>query len=675
MVGPCRRIALLQLVLGLVVVAPELRGEEAPGSMHVAPEEEPALERRDAPDPAEVPEVLRLPPAAQAAPAALEALRSQPVLPGVPYQNGFSRNAPEHLVRLDLGAPVWMSQPVGEVHAPSGGAVSWRGRFVVEGAAAFRILLADLVLPEGARIWVHAGESTFGPYGRELLDPEGNLYLPPVPGPEAVAEIEMPADAPGSPAALRFILGGVVELVEDPAAGRIGAAAGPLLEPKVWTDCDVDSMCIDTTTLSTIDQLREAIARLSFVDGGISYLCSGGLLNDTDTSGFRPFLLTANHCFDDQTAASSLVAYFDYRNGTCDGTAPSLGSVPSVAGATLLASSPDSDFTFVELSGNPAGTTWYLGWTTASLTSGQAMDRVSHPAGGTQRYSASSFTGDAGILCGGYPTSNFHYSEVTTGSTAGGSSGAPVTINVSDDARVVGQLLGACHMPTWDDCSYSTYNDVDGAFSVTFPVIEDWLDPPEPCAADVYEPDGSSGAAGPILSGAPQAHSICPEGDEDWVSFTLGDESGVELETTGPSGDTRMWLYDGSVMQLEFDDDSGTNLFSFIDRTCGVDPLPAGTYYVKVDDFGDDDTIPDYTLSYTRIESCAGTCPNDLVLANTTLTGTESHRAHVSITLGPSLTVDGTAIDVLAGQSVVFESGTAIGGSFSAGTHPDACGQ
>lgn len=659
-----RRTALLPITLAILLTgAAPAESAEAPGERVLLPEV--AMERRAAPDPSTVPEVLRLPPAAEAAASSLEALRAQPVLPGVPYRNGFSRSEPDHRVRV--AAATLALQGAGTLEASSApdASGSWLGRFVVEGSYGFRVLLRDLELPEGARIWLYAGDFHLGPFGTELLDPEGELWLPPAPGPEVVVEIELPespAGAGGAPA-LAFTVGEVMELMEVPAPTDV--------EPQVWTDCDVDAVCVDTGTLSTIDMLRQATARLTFVDGASSFLCSGGLMNDTDSSGFRPFLLTANHCFDTQASASSLVAYFDYRTDSCDGSAPGLFEVPSVSGATLLATSPDSDFTFVELSSLPAGSSWFLGWTTTTPTSGTAMHRVSHPEGTPQKYTASSYTGSDGIVCSGLPVSNFHYSETTTGSTAGGSSGAPVTVTVSGDARVVGQLLGVCHFSSWDDCSYATYNNIDGAFSVTFPFIQSWLDPAPACTADAFEPDDSSVAASSIASSSPQAHSLCPVGDEDWVTFTLGEESEVTIETSGATGDTVMTLYDSNLSQVEFDDDGGADFFSFIDRECGVDALPAGTYYVQIEEFLGG-ALASYTLSYTRVQGC-GSCPADLTLANTTITGTQSHRAGTSITLGPSLTVHGTAIDVLAGERVVITSGTEIGGSFSAGTDPLAC--
>lgn len=657
------RIAALLYTLALfAALTPPGHAADAPGELLVQPATE-ELAVPGFPEPTVVPEVLRLAPAETAASAALKALDSQPIAPGVPYRNGFSRSGPERRVEVPAGTFALRGPGSVEARATAGRGASWLGRFVVEGSYAVRVLLRDVELPAGARIWLHAGDRTLGPFGEELLDPEGRIWLPPAPGPEVVVEVELAA---GSRDRLAFAVGEVMELVDEPS--------GPEIDPQVWTDCDVDAVCVDTATLSTIDRLREATARLSFVDGAVSYLCSGGLLNDTDPSGFRPFLLTANHCFSTQASASSLVAYFDYRTSSCGGSAPSLFDVPSVAGATLLATSTDSDFTFVELSANPSGSDWFLGWTTTEPGGGTALDRVSHPQGTPQKYSASSYTGAAGLTCSGLPVSNFHYSGGITGSTAGGSSGAPVTVDVAGDPRVVGQLTGACHLPAWDDCSYATYTDVDGAFAVTFPFISEWLDPQTTCDPDAFEPDDASGSASAIVSGSPQSHSLCPAGDEDWSTFTLVQEAAVTLETSGAGGDTRMWLYDSGLSEVEFDDDSGTGLFSFIDRQCGVDALPAGTYHVKIDEFGDDDEIAAYTLTYTHAQSCGG-CPVNLTLANDTLSGTQSLRASSSITLGPSLVIDGTAIDVLAGDRVVISGGTEIGGSFSAGTHPSACSQ
>lgn len=129
-------------------------------------------------------------------------------------------------------------------------------------------------------------------------------------------------------------------------------------------------------------------------------------------------------------------------------------------------------------------------------------------------------------------------------------------------------------------------------------------------SGDGYEPDDTAAEANTISDGSPQTgHSILPVGDEDWVKFTLSAEAAVTLETSGGSGDTQMWLYDNSITELDYDDDDGSGLFSYLQRTCGGDALPAGSYYVRVREYANNDSIPDYSLSFTVDQLCTGGNP------------------------------------------------------------------
>ncbi len=117
---------------------------------------------------------------------------------------------------------------------------------------------------------------------------------------------------------------------------------------------------------------------------------------------------------------------------------------------------------------------------------------------------------------------------------------------------------------------------------------------------DSYEPDDSSEQANWIYSGTPQTHSIFPANDYDWVKFSLSTESEVVIETSGSAGDdTYMWLFDSSSLLEDNDDKSDSDYFSRIDRICGTDALPAGTYYVAVAAFRDDVEIPSYDITLT----------------------------------------------------------------------------
>jgi hypothetical protein len=61
-----------------------------------------------------------------------------------------------------------------------------------------------------------------------------------------------------------------------------------------------------------------------------------------------------------------------------------------------------------------------------------------------------------------------------------------------------------------------------------------------------------------------------------------------------------MWLFgpDDPNIQIDFDDDTGVGFFSKMVRN-GADALEPGTYYLKVDEFGNNDAIDSYSISVT----------------------------------------------------------------------------
>lgn len=126
--------------------------------------------------------------------------------------------------------------------------------------------------------------------------------------------------------------------------------------------------------------------------------------------------------------------------------------------------------------------------------------------------------------------------------------------------------------------------------------------------ADALENDDTRDKAQPIgVNAGPQTHSIHVASDVDWAAFTLDATADVVIETRGASGDTRLWLYgsDPSVspidVPIEFDNNDGVDKFSVIVRA-GDDALAAGTYYVKVDESGNNAIISSYTLSVTALQ-------------------------------------------------------------------------
>ena len=94
------------------------------------------------------------------------------------------------------------------------------------------------------------------------------------------------------------------------------------------------------------------------------------------------------------------------------------------------------------------------------------------------------------------------------------------------------------------------------------------------------------------------AGSIDPADDDDYFRFEVSSSAEVRVRTTG-GVDTYGALYDSSGRQVATDDDSGARYNFRIQRE-----LAAGTYYVRVSEFGRNRTGP-YTL---HIESTDGPC-------------------------------------------------------------------
>ncbi|MDD3814549.1 MAG: hypothetical protein PHZ02_07865 [Desulfocapsaceae bacterium] len=115
-------------------------------------------------------------------------------------------------------------------------------------------------------------------------------------------------------------------------------------------------------------------------------------------------------------------------------------------------------------------------------------------------------------------------------------------------------------------------------------------------AADLYEPDNDLVSANVIDLNSPQAHTLDPAEDIDFVSFTGVKGNIYLLETSSVEDtDTYLYLYDSNGKELAKDDDSGIGLSSKIVWTCP----DAGTYYAMVKHF-----------------VITGTGPYDLVLSN-----------------------------------------------------------
>jgi hypothetical protein len=112
------------------------------------------------------------------------------------------------------------------------------------------------------------------------------------------------------------------------------------------------------------------------------------------------------------------------------------------------------------------------------------------------------------------------------------------------------------------------------------------------------EPNDDCTQANPLNIGDPMEASISPEGDNDWFEFFADAGQCVVFETFPGEGqvggDTRLYLWEADcVTQAGFNDDGGEGLYSRLEFQFTV----GGTYYVEIDEFGDNGIIDAYVLT------------------------------------------------------------------------------
>jgi hypothetical protein len=364
------------------------------------------------------------------------------------------------------------SQTGGLVRRESDGRLTWTAAFSSPGAGAMRLFISAARLPAGSRVYVYTDRGQVeGPYSFDGGLPTSGFWTHSTAGDTVYLEVQISGSEGASPACAL-----TVSKVAHIATSTLGGAV-----PEATQDqsCFVDATCETSTDFPAITSASHAVAALEFADQGSFYLCSGALIGAVGDPS-TPYLWTANHCFDNQTSATSLQAFFNFRNSSCNAQPlPQDTGFPSTLGSTLLATGATSDFTLVRLSQSPPAGAFLLGWSTQDYSgaNGTQAYRLSHPAPNgvsyPQYYTRQAIVTPNGT-CAGDPVGTFIYSTQNVGGTTGGSSGSALMLS---DGTFIGQLLGKCGTDTTNDCDAANNYLLDGAFRVSYPNVSQWLNP------------------------------------------------------------------------------------------------------------------------------------------------------------------------------------------------------
>ena len=367
--------------------------------------------------------------------------------------------------------------------SPDGG---YLGHVQIEapGASALRLGLLFSGLPGAAELRFHAPNTapvevvTGGDIlALQKMNLEGGAtqaeaavyWSPVIAGDSLGLEFYLPPGAPLDQ--VQFSVSGLSHLTVDPSAPALSG-----LPQKAAAACNLDSRCYADWSVPS-----NAVARITFVEGGLSYLCTGTLLNNTGQSD-TPYFLTANHCMSTQLAASSLNAYWFYYSSSCNSGRPYSGITTTGGGARLLYNAASTDAAFLLLTNPPPSGATFSGWTNTTPTLGVSATGLHNPTGDLQKISFG--TAQAYLQCWVTGNGNFDCNEANqsaadfinipfaSGVTEGGSSGSGIFLD--NNRYLFGQLYGGS-----SSCSNPSGSNIYGLFSKTYAdgQLGQWLVP------------------------------------------------------------------------------------------------------------------------------------------------------------------------------------------------------
>jgi hypothetical protein len=340
----------------------------------------------------------------------------------------------------------------------------WRMGIHAAGAISINFVFDQYILPEGGKVFVYDADrkQLKGSFTNENADHNNSLGVGFVMGENVVIEYHEPAAFAGQGYLhINNVTHGYrsVQGLTEEKSGPFGNS-GP---------CNINVNCPQGDPYG--DQIR-SVAIIVVNNNGS---CTGSLVNTVLQDG-TPYFLTANHCLGN---VGNWIFYFNHEAPECVGnTGP---TSQSVSGATLVASSQESDFGLLLLNNPPPASfnVCYNGWdATDNEASVLSAYGIHHPGGNVKKIC---FEEDAPYhqSIGSFVNQTWYIDQWELGVTEGGSSGSPL---FNQSGRVIGMLSGGAAA-----CSGTVNNgqfDFYGRFGVAWDFgnsassrLRDWLDP------------------------------------------------------------------------------------------------------------------------------------------------------------------------------------------------------
>ena len=404
---------------------------------------------------------------------------------------------------------------VGEWTTLENGDRIWRMAYSSKNAYSINFLFDAFKIPVGAKLYVYNAEKTdlLRPFTHHNNNPEEVLGTWLVEGDHAYIEYYQPANVVGE---AKITVGSVVHGYRTTASYE--KSLGDSGDCNQDVDCDI-TPASDPYQLDTRKEEVKAASAMIVVGGTGN--CSGTLVNNTNNDG-KAYFMTANHCGGGE---GSWAFRFNWRspNPSCSTTAgsPNGSYNQTVSGATLRASSSESDMELVEITDasffiNNSNLVW-AGWNRSTTQVPNVNFGIHHPSGDIQKvcreddgaYRASvNFNGNSS-------TKMWYIDQWELGVTEPGSSGSGL---YNETGHLIGMLSGGGAA-----CSGTVNNgapDYYGRFGVawnfgssTSSRLKEWLDPSDSGIEilDQYPPLQTYNNDASASAGSGNSSEICGE--------------------------------------------------------------------------------------------------------------------------------------------------------------------
>lgn len=462
-------------------------------------------------------------------------------------------------------ALAWRSAP--------GGGVAARLRVVSPGARALRAALRIAGAPQRLEIRVGAvaGGAPHPATGTAQWKPaieRDGLYWTPLTEGEAQS-VELWSD---DPAAARTAVE-VAEVSHVDAApadgfksGGVGASQG----------CHEDVACVASFN-PAVAQAARAVMKIAYVRNGMSYVCSGTLIND-GASRQVPYVYTAAHCIDSQAVAATVNTFWYFEAAQCGSATPTQYQ-QLIGGATLLYVDTASDVALLRLADRAPPGAWFAGWDATPAAAGQSVVALHHPMGDLKKLSLGDVVPDADTR---YVTTAWR-----VGATEPGSSGSGIFTASGNEYLLRGALKGgsascASSGNLADPANRDEYSRFDAAFAALRPWLAGAVAPIEDFGGLWYDADEPGWGIG--LAQSREGHAFVTwytydsQGRPQWyvapeVTWTSAVALSAPLyRATGSPYDaaydaSRFALQAAGSLTIEFGRESATAHFTLDGRT------------------------------------------------------------------------------------------------------------